>query len=942
MTTNFALSLSFEGIELLHRVQHGWQRVGRADVEDENLDAALTELRAKAEALEPDGLCTKLIIPLDQIKYIAIDSTQTTEDDIYAELDGATPYSLQELVIDFERFGGRTHIAAVARETLIEAETFAHAHGFNPVCFVAVPEPFTFQKEVFFGATSMMRDVLGWDGEVERDPLPVMVVGTRIKSRLLVFDLPEEAIPPSEDDFNIAATRPKSDQVETTVDTKGEEPSLQGFDLAAALAPFVQDQPDDDQVDSDKTSSVTFSKPAETENAGESLVPDPNVTQPAEAAAPSDQSVAAIDQPSIDADMQASDTPQDDVENSDNTAEKDLRDTDAPQPSATDTQTGPSPRGMSAPEPARVEIPENLVLFAPPLVDPVIAEYRPPAPNIVRSRRQRSRLIALAPPNTIPPPKLQPVQARPIPAPSSTSDRRRPGIVAGVIAASLVLIGLAAWALLRGDSSAAIIEDPTAIAVEEALQEAAASTDLTDGPSPSVPVIEITALISPPVDENGAGVVTRVAEPVQHDSDPQILASAAAPDVVPGPIEPAPEPPTQEQAAASVGAPILRGRVLSPADAARIYDATGVWQRAPRFVDIPGTTTIAGMVVPKADTVPGRLEQPAAPVGRDLATDLSFLSPADPPAADVAFPVDADGFILATPEGTQTPEGAVVFDGLPDLAFRARPELTQEVLARMALLAPANEGVVIVAGRPDVVPPLRPSDAALPDAQQEDVETAVANAADTEETTTPGGVALSALQTPTSATDPAIAGARPQARPSDLASTAHLADPGTPDITAIIAGIEAEEAENAIVDATPQAVVASLRPSQRPNGFDRIVAAARAQTQQQQAPVATPAPATAAPVRTAAPVAPQNYAPVPGGVARAATQDDAIRLRQINLIGVYGRPNARRALVRLSNGRYVRVEVGSSLDGGQVTAIGESALNYVKRGRTFALELPSG
>ena len=95
-------------------------------------------------------------------------------------------------------------------------------------------------------------------------------------------------------------------------------------------------------------------------------------------------------------------------------------------------------------------------------------------------------------------------------------------------------------------------------------------------------------------------------------------------------------------------------------------------------------------------------------------------------------------------------------------------------------------------------------------------------------------------------------------------------------------------------------------------------------------------------MQTAAPIAPQNYAPVPGGVARAATQEDVIRLRQINLIGVYGRPNARRALVRLSNGRYVRVEVGSALDGGQVTAIGDNALNYVKRGRTYALELPSG
>jgi hypothetical protein len=77
-------------------------------------------------------------------------------------------------------------------------------------------------------------------------------------------------------------------------------------------------------------------------------------------------------------------------------------------------------------------------------------------------------------------------------------------------------------------------------------------------------------------------------------------------------------------------------------------------------------------------------------------------------------------------------------------------------------------------------------------------------------------------------------------------------------------------------------------------------------------------------------------------VTRAATQDSAIRLREINLIGVYGQSSARRALVRLSNGQFVRVQVGSELDGGQVTAISENALNYVKRGTTYALQIPQG
>jgi len=54
-----------------------------------------------------------------------------------------------------------------------------------------------------------------------------------------------------------------------------------------------------------------------------------------------------------------------------------------------------------------------------------------------------------------------------------------------------------------------------------------------------------------------------------------------------------------------------------------------------------------------------------------------------------------------------------------------------------------------------------------------------------------------------------------------------------------------------------------------------------------------------------------------------------------------GTPSARRALVRLDNGRVVTVQVGERLDGGQVTAIGESELRYNKRGRDLVLRIAS-
>jgi hypothetical protein len=75
-------------------------------------------------------------------------------------------------------------------------------------------------------------------------------------------------------------------------------------------------------------------------------------------------------------------------------------------------------------------------------------------------------------------------------------------------------------------------------------------------------------------------------------------------------------------------------------------------------------------------------------------------------------------------------------------------------------------------------------------------------------------------------------------------------------------------------------------------------------------------------------------------VARLATTKNALRLKRTSLIGVYGSPSKRRALVRLANGRYVKVKVGQRVDGGKVAAIGAHELRYVKGGRTIVLKMP--
>jgi len=881
MITNFALSLSFDGIELLHRVPRGWRRVGQVDVASTTLDDDLKALREKALMIEPDGLRTKLILPLDQIKYLAIDGTLTTEADIFAALEGETPYALDELVIDSEKFGGRTHIAAVARETLQEAQTFAAGHGFEPVAFVAVPEPFTFQQEIFFGPTDMARDIVGPDAEITRDELPVMIVGTRIKSRLVVFDPADEI-----------------------------EEDVYKDDLAALLAA--------DDTARELREDANLAPPEE----------DPKVAPPAatDRSPPQKAPQQAVWVDQVPAEYHA--------------------------PVATLVEPAAPPTPVKDPL-----IPVNPVFAAIPILDPIVAEYHPPQP-IGLPGGKASPLVAVAASdvNVLPKPDaLAPTADR---RPAVQEGRNRPALIAAGIAAGVLVLGGVIWSL----------QDRQDIATAPIMAEPVVTAEAESQP----PVAEIAAPQVAPTLEAGLAIpelaVAEFGVPADVETGrPIIFGPEATVDTLtaPGPLlvteadlplapvqQPPPAPPAKATAQASVAAPVTRGQVVSPDEAARIYAATGVWLRAPRFFDVPSGAIVMNFRSPAGTVAPERVAQPDMPVLDGSQSDLSFIAPASPPGPDATFARDANGFILATEEGTVTPDGAVVFAGSPDFAFTLRPELTQDDLDRMALLAPAPEGVVIIAGRPSVVPSLRPADARLPgvtDAPQTDnaVETALAQAANVTEAPTPGSVGLAGLALensgaigldPDVAAERAIVDLRPRLRPRGLAPAV---DPGTPDITDILAGIATDDAALRFDNSTSLAIALSLRPNKRPSRFGDVVAAARARQQTRTVTTSAPA-ATAAPVAAAAPVLPQHTEPVPGGVARAATQENAIRLHEISLIGVYGRPNDRRALVRLSNGRFVRVEVGSALDGGQVTAIGDEALNYVKRGRTYAIGLPAG
>ncbi|MEJ6403527.1 hypothetical protein [Yoonia sp. 2307UL14-13] len=973
MSTNFALSLSFEGIQLLHRVTGGWRPVGEADVEADDLDAQLADLRKKALALEPGGIRSKIVIPLDQIKYMALDTTQTSDEHIQAALDGETPYDLSELVIDCERRGGRTHIAAVARETLDEAEAFARAHQFNPVCFVAIPEPFTFQSEVFFGPTRTITDVLGMGATAERDVLPIMIVGTRVKSRLLIFDIPEEELPPAEENDLATLLAPHLDDGDRVPEASQDETDT-AIEPPADAREEVTDETNAETVEATLKENASGDPTEVIEHADDIEVAQHTDDAPEiDAVPPEDE---AVEPPSDIEELVADDTSVEEEARPDQPAATEViaaRHDDVAQDEPTVTKEPEQPELFASTvtppeEPEKIiataPAPKTVPVFAMP-VDPIIEEYHTARPKYKRRARRRivgTTQVAPAPAPGLPSAaEIAAIPAAPTPPRRAHTAPARPAmskkaLVGAALAASFVFAGLLAW-MQFGGTQADPSEDttPTVPAAQAETVDtanvvpAAIPSDPDEATSSDTPVVTLLDIVPPsaPLPQTASVVSPEPVPAVSARATPALAAAAAADAELPA-QNPMPVPQSEAPTAqASLGAPVLRGQVLSPDEAAQIYAVTGVWQRAPRIVSVPRTAENTGVAWPDPDVAPDAVAQPIVPDAGTLEPGLSFVAPADPPPPEATFTLDDDGFVAATPEGTITPEGAVVFSGLPeDLTLRLRPTLTPEDLERMALLAPAPEGVVVIAGSPPVTPPLRAADAVPQD-----------SASAEDETRSPGSVGLAGL-VQDDADDPADAtveaalgstvptGPRPSLRPSDLVPLIREDLPTNPDITSVIAGIAEEEAEaaaNAFVDPTANAVTQSGRPRTRPDNFARVVAAARQATPQREQPRDTAAGSTAVPQASVAVVAPpRQTGPVPGGVARAATQEDAIRLRDMNLIGVYGRPNARRALVRLSSGRYVRVEIGSSLDGGQVTAIGDNALNYVKRGRTYALQVPEG
>ncbi|WP_050930191.1 hypothetical protein [Aestuariivita boseongensis] len=823
MKPDFALSLSFEGIELLVRAAGGWRMAGRVDLKAADLKADLAALRQKAVDLGGAAFRTKLIIPRDQIRYLSVDTGHVSTADriaqVRAALDGATPYAVEELVYDICVDGPMTHVAAVARDTLEEAESFAIEHRFQPVSFVAIPGDEAFLGEPFFGPTGYANTALASGERVEPDGIAVVVVG------------------PVEESEKTDAT--EEDAAALIADTA----SVTAQDAPPAEPPVA------DTLAEAKDSAAPAEPPSPAVKTD--VAPDPPM---------SEESVAEDPVPGF-ASRRASGAP---------ALGGATKSTIAPHIEADDLEeVAPPPKQLFASlrakePPSDDSADEPKTTWAARFLSRRAAE--PDAPSAPAPRPAPAAPAPRAEPPRVPPaPKpepiaafaaAQPASAGPGTAPLDLPDERErmtifgmrdKGEVGGapkhlglILTAVLLifLLGVAAWASVFLDeelSSWFDRKEPVVAAQVPALPQPDTDTD-TEAEADTA---DRVAALDP-------------AQPALSDTDAAVL------DALRAEPEPAPDtlPPDQDTAEAR-------------------YAVTGIWQKAPEPPEEPGLVTLEDLYLTSIDGAVDARDAVALPPADRFETDTALGQVISPAAPGSRFAFDDDGRVIPTPDGALSPDGFTVF-----------------------------------LGRPPVVPPR------TPDRVEED---AVAD--------TPGSIALAAL--------------RPRVRPGDLLEQAERSQLGGLTLSEL-SGVRPKirpsvEKQVEEEDETPtaQAVLASITPAKRPANIAQLVEQA-ARSAPEPTQVAAAAPATAAPA-VAGPRIPSS-----ASVARAATVNNAINLRRVNLIGVYGTPSNRRALVRLPNGRYKKVQVGDRLDGGRISAIGESELRYQKNGRNLTLSIPSG
>ena len=997
MKPNFALSLSFDGIKLLHRAAGGWREVGEVELTSSDLAGELAVLRKTAASLEPAGVRTKLLIPASQIKYLTIETLGLSEaacrKAAEAALQDATPYEIADLAYDISLDGAQTHIAAVARETLAEAEAFATEHRFHPVSFVAVPADAPYLGEPYFGETEGAVELLGEDETVDPDGIAVVIVGAIPPQQPLVQEVEpvedghDKDVAPLPEAAEDSAAEPATNE---TVADKATSP----IEAPQDPAPEVNEPQKPKEAPPQETSAASSTvdiPPAKSKKSGLSFDAPAQVVAPKPAPASKAEDVT----PSV-----ATDVP--------NVAPKPAPKVETvpePKPLAAEVKQTPpeTPNKIETDQPAQpAAVPDTQTMASDQTQMP--AQHEPisparlralaaaaitveqPAPAPVSAAKVTAPSVAV--PSSTPIPKPTPVVTAPSPAQSvaapatgfasrrnseTTSSAKPLGGAERTLAVtptpdSSSLNQPAPVALREAD---AVIDAPaprkagflsrrkprtnTAVPVPAPTAQVAAAgseaermtvfgarADQVGGKPRFLGLIMTVILLvflagvaawaAVFLDEGLSGLIKKdggraIASAPENQIDPEVIRTADSSQEA--------DTATEENVQIAALDPVLSAEdtavldalqdplpqpqrpVITEQEAAARYAVTGIWPLAPSTPLGQADTPADPVYRSGIDGVSTSNDAIALPAPRGFETDAQLASVASPPPFGQTTILDASGLVVPTQSGVVTPGGFTLFAASPPL----KPPATMARFAVPPTVTAPVEASPLQGFRPQNRP---------------------LGLAERSERAQLGGV-----------TRVELAAFRPSLRPRSIQDRAKQAEEAAQKEreaekeAAATAATEAATAAAAAALAIPQPTVAaiapaiqnasryatakSIRPDTRPRNFSRIVKRA-----EREAPKETR-------VAAAASVAPRTVAPkLPSkaSVARSATVKNVINLRKVNLIGVYGKPSSRRALIRLSNGRYQKVRVGDRIDGGRVSAISNSELRYSKGGRNVVLKMP--
>lgn len=941
MKPNFALNLSHDGIALLHRGPDGWYAMGEVALDDPDMGGALDALRALATSISPKGLTTKLVIPNSQILYrtipdpLATTPSATKADRIRAiqgSLEGATPYALDELVWDWRASQGSIQIAVVARDTLAEADAFAVEHRFNPISYVALAESGTFSGEPFFGRASTADAVIGADTEIE----------------------------PDSDAIVVRAGRPPQPRLETP-ETSGDEDKADQESAAppgtaqADTAEPPSDVKEDDPAKDDETSPPTAPRPLSAfrshrdPNAADHSVSDDNTTERLRAQA--SRLFAAAQDDDAPQTPEAQDKPHVAV-------------TAPTLPGFETTPVAPAKpaptvkRSAPLPEPAPMPAPTRGISKLPSAPTTSPASATPPL-SVATQKAQAQRdapldttlPIASAAPHVVThvsggfghagEPSIADISdvahIAPVAEPEPDREPSRLALTAQSVARSAARAVSNALGKARTrkeqrqsgrrakteDAATRAAPQPEAapLPVQDATTEAEALTvfgarrrshEQRGKPRYMGLILTIVLLAILGAVYIWASFLPDTTQEPQTgtlDVPPvQTTTTVVADDLSDAPVPPAPfdegvdatgeadadiaDAAIPELATDALPAPLGQDtQRLSLKDVQDHYATTGVWAAAPQAGTANDTDVIDDLYIASIDPQILSQDAIALPDAR-LHTAEDLPRPTlTPVPSNTTFNLDARGLVIATPEGALSPEGVMVFAGRPAVVTPARPER-----APAAPIVIDENDPVRVALKAYVPQP-------RPDLLVENNERANL-----------GGITRAQL-----------AAFRPAARPASPQQ-------------------EAQEDAEAVGEPAPEAtaplVVTSIVPSARPANIEKLAAAARAAaaaaataTEQD---TTTNSTATRVTAKVPATTVPRS---APTSVANAATVKNQLNLRQLNLMGVYGSSSDRRALLRLPSGRFTKVKVGDSVNGGRVQSITSDALTYVKSGRSTTLKV---